>query len=164
MDRRLVFFRAALLVIVSLLTANIPWGFAESQGDVTSTLSVYKVDTDKDKRETLSFADHAKPGDVLEYQVVYENKGKSAVESLHATLPVPAGLIYLPDTANPSTVEASLDGHKFERVPLKRMVKKPNGTLVEEPVPYSEYRYLGWPLGMLNAGKKVQAKARMRLE
>jgi len=121
------------------------------------------VSLDKNKKETLSPAKKGAPGDVLEYQVIYENKGKNAVRNLRAKLPVPDGLTYLKNTAQPSTVEASLEGQKFDPVPLKRIVKRSDGSRLEEAVPYSEYRYLEWPLGTLNAGKKVQAKARMVL-
>jgi len=153
-----------LMLIAGILIVTGSLVFAQSSEDVTSDLRVYKVELDKNKKEILSLADQAKPGDILEYQVLYGNKGKSDVFNLRAILPIPEGLSYLQDTASPSLVEASLDGQKFDRVPLKRIVKRPDGKLMEENVPYSEYRYLGWQIGQLNAGKNVQAKARMILK
>jgi len=131
--------------------------------DVTAQLALYLVTTNKDGKEELVASDKAKPGDVVEYQVVYKNVSKGGVKGLDGTLPVPRGMEYLPKTAVPVVVKASLDETKFEPVPLKRKVKLPDGKMKEEEVPYIEYRSLRWSLGDLAAGASVSAKARMRL-
>jgi hypothetical protein len=80
-----------------------------------------------------------------------------------ATLPVPHGMEFLPSTASPVRVMASTDGANFAAVPLMRKVHKADGTVDEQPVPVSEYRFLRWNLGELPAGAGKNVSARMRL-
>jgi hypothetical protein len=44
-----------------------------------------------------------------------------------------------------------------------RPVKQPDGTVIQQPVPWSEYRALRWSVGDLDAGKSVTVSARARL-
>ncbi len=108
-------------------------------------------------------AQQTRPGDVLEYTATYSNQGAAAVKNLAGVLPVPQGLSYLPNTAKPAGLEASLDGKTFARVPLKRQVKLADGRVQEQEVPVSEYRSLRWELGSLAPGKSVSVSARMQL-
>jgi uncharacterized repeat protein (TIGR01451 family) len=115
-------------------------------------------------QESLRPADHAKPGDVVDYQVTYSNTSAATVNSVYATLPIPAGsMVYLPTSARPSNVTASIDGKNFAPPPLQRMVKRADGSLVAEDTPISEYRFLRWDLGALGAGKSAVVSARMQV-
>jgi uncharacterized repeat protein (TIGR01451 family) len=123
-----------------------------------------RVVTGADGKQTLQDGSYARPGDVLEYHAVYRNNGTKPARDLLATLPVPAnGLEYLPKTAFPDGVQASLDGKTFATPPLMRTVKLPDGKEVLREVPVSEYRFLRWKLGELPAGKSVTVGARMRV-
>ena len=127
---------------------------------VEAKLAVFHVGKNAEGKEALLAADKAAPGDTLEYQTAYQNNGKSAVKSLAATLPLPAGLAYVAGSAKPANPQASVDGKTFAAMPLKTMVKAPNGKLEEKLVPYSEYRALRWNLGDLPANEKVTVSAR----
>jgi hypothetical protein len=72
---------------------------------------------------------------------------------------------YLAKTAKPVKLYASIDpdGKVFQEVPLKRQVKKADGTTVTVEVPCTEYRFLRWNSGDLAAGGKVTLSARMRV-
>ena len=48
-------------------------------------------------------------------------------------------------------------------MPLKRMVKKPDGKLEEQLVPLAEYRALKWKLAELAEKNKVEVSARVRV-
>jgi uncharacterized repeat protein (TIGR01451 family) len=109
-------------------------------------------------------ADTAKPGDVIEYVAEYKNPDKSAVADVMATLPVPAGMEYIPQSAAPVPVMASTDGVNYAPVPLKRNVRGADGKMVEQLVPYSEYRSLRWSLGDLAGGMSKWVKARMKVK
>ena len=130
---------------------------------VESTLSVFQVRKNAEGKEVLSAADKAAPGEVLEYQNLYRNNGKSALKSLTATLPLPAGLGYVAGSAQPANPQASLDGKTFADIPLKTMVKGADGKLQPQLVPYSDYRALRWTIGELPSNEKVTVSARAQV-
>ena len=131
--------------------------------EIESILTAKRVEIGADKKEVLIEAKTAKPADVIEYQVTYSNKGKTAVRDLAATLPIPADTELLRSSARPGTARASLGDGKFAAMPLKRKVKLPSGKEEEIEVPFSEYRALQWSLGELAAGKSVVVSARVRV-
>jgi uncharacterized repeat protein (TIGR01451 family) len=134
-----------------------------AKNDVVVTLKAQKVLRASDGSETLQVAERAMPGEVIQYDAVYKNQSKNGVRNLVPTLPIPRGLEYIPDSAKPAPVQASLDGKIFEPLPLKRKITLPSGETVEQPVPPSEIRALRWEIGDLDAGAAAQISARARL-
>jgi len=151
-----------IAISLSLLAVTV-LASAQGGGDVTSKLTVTRIVKAQDGKETRAAADTAKPGDVLEYVAEYRNGGKTPARKLEATLPIPAGTEFLSATAKPAEVRASVDGTKFEAVPLKRKVRRADGSTVEEVVPTSEYRFLRWAPRDLAAGRSARYSARVRL-
>ncbi len=137
---------------------------ALAAGDVQVSLTAHRVLKGATGQERLAPADHAKPGEVIEYQARYTNSGRSGVRQMVATLPIPAGTQYLPATAAPQTALASVDGQHFEAIPLKRRVRLADGSEVTRDVPVSEYRFLRWTLGDMPAGGSRTVSARVRVE
>ena len=137
--------------------------FGQSATDVVVTLKAQKVLRGPDGKESLKIADRAFPGEVIQYDALYKNQSKAGVKNLQPTLPIPQGLEYLPESANPAPTLASLDGKNFAPIPLKRSVKAPDGQMKEVSVPVSEYRALRWTLGDLDSGKTALVSARARL-
>lgn len=115
-------------------------------------------------REVASPADQAQPGETLEYRATYRNDGVSEAHGLAATLPIPRGTSYVPGTASPRRVEASLDGRTFAPVPLTRTERTADGRNVVREVPVSEYRALRWPLGTLPKSQSRAVTARVRIQ
>lgn len=136
---------------------------AKKQEPLTVTLTAKKVQKDATGKEFFSAADKVKPGELLEYRADYANVSKASLNSVTATLPVPQGMVYVDKTANPATATATVDGVKFEAVPLKRTVKDKAGKEVTQLVPVSEYRALRWALGDIQAGKVKTVSARMNV-
>jgi uncharacterized repeat protein (TIGR01451 family) len=134
-----------------------------AQGSVAVELTAKRVTKDQGK-EVLVPADEAKPGELIEYRALYRNDGASEAKGLMATLPIPRGTQYVAGSALPRGVEASLDGHTFAAVPLKRTVKTPDGRTVVQEVPVNEYRALRWPLGALSSRDQRSVSARVRVE
>jgi uncharacterized repeat protein (TIGR01451 family) len=132
-------------------------------GDLASVLTQSRVTVGADGKEVLVPAAKAAPGDVIEYRVTYTNRGKAAVTGVEASLPVPAGMAYVPATARPEGALASLGDAKFESIPLKRRVTLADGRPEDREVPAAEYKALRWKLGELAAGKSASVAARMRL-
>ena len=150
---------AYALLLCPLLTGH---AFAQNSSDVRVTLKAQKVLKSKEGKEILQAADRAFPGEVIQYDAAYQNQGKRGVHNLQPTLPIPAGLEYLPSVTTPAPAQASLDGKNFEAIPLMRSVATPAG-VKQEPVPYSEYRALRWEIGDLDSGKTALVSARARL-
>lgn len=137
---------------------------ADSNGPEVA-LSVYKVVAQANGSETLAQGRQVKPGDRVEYAATYRNPGKLSIRNVQATLPIPAGTMqYIPSSASPTEVYASVNGKDFAPVPLMRVVTQADGTQRKQPVPLAEYRSLRWNLGDLEAGKSRTVKARMRVE
>jgi uncharacterized repeat protein (TIGR01451 family) len=149
---------AAMVLTIALpLAAQGP-----EQNGVQTRLDVHKVTRAADGRESVVPADSAKPGDILEYVVTYQNTSNAAVRDFVATLPIPQATEYIPSSAKPATAKASLDARTFDALPLKRKVLR-NGRDVEEAVPLAEYRYLRWLAPELGANKSLTFVARVRV-
>lgn len=130
--------------------------------DVEVTLQQFKVNK-RAQAEVLEPVVQIKPGEVIEYQVSYQNTTTHGISQLQATLPIPKETEYIPNTAHPALVQASLDGINYAPVPLRRTVKLANGQMVEQDLPVGEYRSLRWTLGDLSASQKKTVSARIRL-
>lgn len=136
--------------------------FAADTQAVDVRLQAFQVTTSQGG-ETLAPALEAEVGDIIEYQITYQNQGKALAQSVAATLPVPAGSMhYLAGSAAPKAVQASTDGKTFAPLPLTREVMR-KGLRVVERVPASEYRFLRWNLGDLAPGQAVTVSSRMKV-
>jgi uncharacterized repeat protein (TIGR01451 family) len=156
----------ALRVLTSVLVMSATaLAAGQKETDSSTGLSVVlthqKVVT-RDGKEALVAADAAKPGEVIEYQAAYQNKGSAPLRRVEATLPVPVGTEVLPNSVRPSNATASLDGITFQPVPLKRKVKQADGKEVEQLVPFAEYRFLRWSVGTLEPGKELVYMAKLK--
>lgn len=147
-----------LMGVVFALSSMAVW----AAQDVAVQLSAQKVQLTAKGEEQMVSAAKAAPGDVLQYSAVYTNSGKAEVEKLEATLPIPEGTEYIAASATPAKALASLDGVRFEPMPIKRK-KTVNGKEVEVEVPVSEYKALRWQMGELKADGKSSVSARVRL-
>ncbi len=156
-------FRILVLLFPLLLSANLAQAAAEPKGDVEIVLKQLKV-AKHGNAELLEGVDGIKPGEVVEYQATYHNVSKHAVRKLQATLPIPAETLYLPGTAKPAAVQASVDGITYADIPLRRKVKTTDGRILEQDIPVAEYRSLRWAIGELNAGQETVVSARVHLE
>lgn len=111
-------------------------------------------------KEVLKPVEGVKPGDLIEYRVVYTNRTTQTVRDMQATLPIPQGLEYQPRSAQPSqTVEAAVRGGQYAREPLMRDL----GNGKKEAVPYHEYRSLRWAIAQIPAAGKAEVQARVRV-
>lgn len=152
----------AALAVAALLLLPAGAVLAQRTGDpLQSRLEASRVVV-KDGRESLVDAASAKPGDVIEYTATYRNAGKAAITGLQATLPIPPQTEFIPGTARPAQVSASLDGRAFAAIPLMRTVER-EGRRIEVPVPWREYRALRWSAGELGGEKSATFTARVRV-
>lgn len=130
---------------------------------VTIALTAFKVVRDKEGRESLASASSARPGDTIEYRALTTNSSTRSLSNLHVRVPVPAGLIYIPNSPRPEAAEASTNGGIFGSIPLQRVTRDANGAQKIVAVPFAEYRVLRWTISSLAPGKSVLVSARARL-
>ena len=152
-----------LFWLVLPLLLGIPLsGSAAGSPQLNAQLTVVQVRRDGNL-ETTQPAAAAKPGDVLEYAVRYQNRGDGPAEALIPTLPIPSGTQYEPTDRTPKPSQASLDGVSYGAIPLRRRTRVADGTFREVDVPVQEYRALRWNVGRLDAASEVTVRARVRI-
>lgn len=150
---------AAFTVGLSLGTA----ATAHSEDEVTATLQAFRVEKEPGGAERLIPALEAQPGDIVEYQAEYRNRGKMAVRNMEIAVPLPPGMDYVPGSAQPANVLVSEDGLAFGPVPLMRSVKHANGRERLERVPVADYRFLLWRVPQIGAESSVLLSLRTKV-
>lgn len=113
--------------------------------------------------EQLVSAERAEPGDVIQYTATYANQGSQSLRNVVPLLPIPVGMTYMPSSASPDAVQASVDGRTFANVPLMERFVDADGRERQRPVPYERYRYLRWKVSQLDAGTRVEIGARVQV-
>ncbi|MDR3454543.1 MAG: hypothetical protein P4L96_17380 [Rhodoferax sp.] len=147
------------IVAATLALSQAAWAQTPT---VTSKLAANRIEL-VDGKTVRGPATQVKPGDVVEYSTTYANTGKSAVEHLQATLPIPAGMTLLADSAQPGKAQATADNVNFAAMPLMHSVKQADGSTRQEPVPLADYRALRWDVGTIAPGKDAVVSLRVRV-
>ena len=130
----------ALSTVLGLSLSNI----AHAAEALSVNLQAKQIVTENGK-QVLKTVNRANSGDVIQYQAIYRNNIQKPMTDLALTLPVPANMVYV-SSSSPAPTQASLDGKKFENLPIMRKV---NGKMVE--VPASQYRAVRWIVKTLPA-------------
>lgn len=133
------------------------------QEPLTVALTLQRVTIDAQGREQFAPADKVRPGELLEYRAVYTNTGKTPLDGVVATLPVPQGMDYQARSASPAGAVAATASGEFASEPLVRKVRRADGSEASQPVPYAEYRALRWNVGSLAPRQSVTVTARVRV-
>lgn len=157
----------SVLVGIGVMVSGLTWADARrphaATTDLAISLTARKVVLQANGREQLQPAERAFPGEVIQYDARYENRSTDRLNNVSPTLPIPKGMVFVPDSAQPVPAEASLDGRKFAPIPLKRKVVTATGQVREETVAPTEYRALRWRLGVMAAGAQAVVSARTQL-
>lgn len=149
---------SALALALGLLLGSTASLQAREKKDLDIVLSARTVMVDQTGRELLVEADAA-PGDIVEYRAIFVNAGAKPLRHLEPTLPIPDGMAYLPAASLPAPHLASLDGKKFEPVPL--ILERGVELFIE--VPPAAYRALRWQVTELAPGETITVTARARV-
>ena len=144
-----------------LLSAGAGAALADAP-DVKVVLTAKRVVVEN-ARETLVDAAKAQPGELIQYEATYRNDGKAPVKGVGATVPIPQGMSFLSESAQPGDAQASLDGKTFSKIPLMREVKNAAGAIEKQPVPPSQYRAVRWNLPELAGGQSAVVSLRARV-
>ena len=153
---------SALALALGLLLGSTASLQAREKKDLDIVLSARKVMVDQTGRETLVEADAA-PGDVVEYRALFVNAGAKPLRHIEPTLPIPDGMEYLPASGPLAPSMASLDGKKFEPIPLIVGREIERGVELFVKVPPAAYRAVRWQAAELAPGETLIVTARARV-
>lgn len=154
---------AVCLAFAVTLFGMAPLATAQQAADPVKIALVAKKIIVTENGETAEPATTSKPGDLLQYEAIYRNTSPGAVGQLLATVPVPERLALVAASATPAGALASTDGQHFAPMPLMRAVRQADGTVVQQPVPLSEYRALRWTISELAAGERATVRLRAQV-
>lgn len=153
---------SALIILASVCAATLVSAQTVNQTNaLAARLEAQKVITATDGKESFASAEQIKPGDVVNYKATYSNVSKKPLRDVAAILPVPTGLNFMPGTQLPP--EASIDGKTYLPTPLTKRVVQADGKTAEVHRPYSDYRFLRWNIGDIDAGAASVVSARMKV-
>jgi uncharacterized repeat protein (TIGR01451 family) len=138
---------------------------ANNKVPIVVKLKQFKVVKDAKGEPKLMDASLVLPGDVIEYQATYSNRGLTPL-SVTATLPVPESVEYVKESAKSSTSlphTVALKDSQFAQEPLVRRVTETGGAAVTQQVPYAQYRFVRWDLGKLMPGASIEVSIRAQV-
>lgn len=116
-----------------------------------------------DGREVEQPVSSVKPGDTLKYHARYRNTGATPLAQVAATLPIPAGTQIVLGNSAREGAQASLDGVRFQPMPLTRRVRNAEGQWQTVAVPLAEYKAVRWPARTLAAGEGFDVSLRVQV-
>ena len=151
------------MILLSVALSITP-AWSAGQPEVKVQLSAKRIVKSSQGKDSISSGDSAKPGEIIEYRATYTNSGAAAARNVSATLPIPAEMEFVADSASPAGANASTDGTVFSAIPLVRKVKLAYGAVSNREVPTAEYRSLRWNLHDLAPGAIVTVSARMKIK
>ena len=143
----------ALSTVLGLSLANI----AHAAEALSVNLQAKQIVTENGK-QVLKAVSRANKGDLLQYQATYRNNLQKPMTNVAVTIPVPASMVYV-SSSSPAPTQASLDGKKFENLPIMRKV---NGKMVE--VPSSQYRAVRWIVKTLPAQQSTTVSINTKVQ
>jgi len=86
-------------------------------------------------------------GDTLLYAIAYTNEGRAPATDAAIIDAIPSGMVYVVGSAagKDAEITCSIDGGKtFHKPPLKRKVRRPDGTEEDRLVPQEMYTHIRW--------------------
>ena len=143
----------ALSTVLGISLAN----GANAAEALSVNLQAKQIVTENGK-QVLKTVNRANSGDIIQYQAIYRNNIQKPMTDLALTLPVPANMVYV-SSSSPAPTQASLDGKKFENLPILRKV---NGKMVE--VPASQYRAVRWIVKTLPAQQSATVSINTKVQ
>lgn len=157
-----------LKTLASLIFLALALALAQA---LTLDLKPYLVKVAEGKETFEENPLRVKPGDILEWRLVAENRSQGPLRQVALVIPIPKETYYLEGSAKPLTLngvtirpEFSFDGGKsFGFPPLKKKVRVvENGKEVEKEVEVKpeEYSHARWVVPEIPKGTKVQVALR----
>ncbi|HUV37181.1 MAG TPA: hypothetical protein VMX58_09620 [Patescibacteria group bacterium] len=156
----------AVLLLVILAAASPTFG----QGpDLTGEMEAHKIICDENNREIAVPAESVYPHDMVEYTLKYRNSGNAAASGVNLVGPIPAGTVYLDQTA--TNIDGlhplfSIDGGKtYHEYPVTYVVVDENGQEQEHVATPDMISHVKWMMsGTFDIGQQVSVSYRVQVQ
>lgn len=141
--------KVALLCGLAAISAAITVSVvAKDKPTLVSSMQAYLVKTNAQGKEYRQPAKQTEPGQILEYNLSYVNQMRKPLSGLVVSGPIPANTSYVANSASTaiaSDLLVSIDGGAtFEREPVRRQMKMPNGQMKTVIIPAEKYTNVRW--------------------
>jgi len=145
---------------------------AQAAPNVTIRTSVEKeqvIIIDGTQQVRFAAADAAAPGEILRFTLDYANTGDEAATGVVLDNPVPAGAVYLADSATAEEVDEllfSIDGGASFKQPAQLIVNVTleNGRTENRVAAPEQYTHIRWLINRLPAGETGQVSYKALVE
>ena len=153
-----------LRLTIALIVILISFNSARSQNsNLVSELKAFKAEMVNGK-EKLTEADKVSPGDIIEYQLTYQNKTGDEIKNLKPVLPIPFGTELVENTTSPKIDDASISNEtSFKGYPIMKEVTLPNGSKTKIKAAAKEYRYIRWTVDSMKNNENKLFKVRVKV-
>lgn len=157
--------RIALVAAALLMTAA-----AWAAPDVEIKVKAEKekiVTKDGQKVKRLVPAKSFSPGEVIDYTILYRNKGNEPATGVVLNDPIPKGCVYIPGSASENgEVAFSIDGGKTYKKQslLTYEVRLPNGTVEKRTASPEDYTNIRWTINSIAPGENGKVHFQVRVK
>lgn len=156
----------AVLLLVVFAAASPAFG----QGpNLTGEMEAHKIVHDENDREIAVPAESVYPHDMVEYTLKYRNSGNAAASGVNLVGPVPAGTVYLDQTA--TDIDGlhplfSIDGGTtYHEYPVTYVYMDENGQEVERTATPDMISHVKWVMsGALDIDQAVSVSYRVQVQ
>lgn len=155
-----------ILAAAALLITAAAWAAPDVEIKVKAEKE--KVITkDGQKVKKLVVAKSFSPGEIINYSILYRNKGDEKATGVVLNDPIPKGCVYVPGSATDvGEVTFSIDGGKSYKKQslLTYEVKLPNGQVEKRVASPEDYTNIRWTINSIAPGEtgKVQFQVRVK--
>jgi uncharacterized repeat protein (TIGR01451 family) len=161
--------RTSLITAVLLVILVVGSASALAGPNLAGTMEARKIVMGEENREIAVSADQAKPQDKIEYTLRYRNVGDAAASGVSLVGPIPAGTVYLDNTATEKDAARPLfsidGGASFHEAPVTYVVKDENGGEERRIATADMYTHVMWNVAtVLDVGGEVAVSYRVQVK
>lgn len=159
----------SLIAVIVLLAAAGAMNAAAQGPVLTGEIEAARIVADAEKGEIALPAETVYPDDRVEYTLRYVNTGSMQASGVDLVGPVPAGTIYLEETATDTPLLRPVfsidDGRTWQAAPVMVEVACSDGTIEMRPADPAIITHVRWSMaGVLDVGEEVAVSYRVRVK
>jgi uncharacterized repeat protein (TIGR01451 family) len=158
-----------LLLVLTLVSVSASGqGLSANGPSLTGEMEAYKIILDKENREIAVPAEQVFPRDTIEYTLRYWNAGTASASGVNLTGPIPAGTVYLDETATAIEGIHPLfsidDGKSYQEAPVTYVVLNKQGKEERRIATPDMITHIKWEMdGILDIGQEVTVSYRVQV-
>jgi uncharacterized repeat protein (TIGR01451 family) len=162
--------RRSLSAAILLLFAAVSAGTASAQGPaLKGEMLAAKIVVDEEKGEITLPAEQVYPNDTVEYTLKYTNAGTASATGVDLIGPVPAGTVYIEETATDTRDLKPLysidQGKTWQEAPVMIEVASRDGTVEKRKADPAMITHVKWSLaGDLDVGDEIVVSYRVHVK